>query len=35
MRERINAINGKINIVSEINHGVKFNIQLPIFMKKK
>jgi two-component system sensor histidine kinase UhpB len=35
MRERINAINGKINIVSKINHGVKFNIQLPIFMKKK
>jgi two-component system sensor histidine kinase UhpB len=35
MRERINEINGKIDIKSSINQGVRFNIQLPIFMKKK
>jgi two-component system sensor histidine kinase UhpB len=35
MRERINEMNGKIDITSEINQGVRFNIQLPIFKKKK
>jgi len=35
MRERINEINGKIEITSEVNQGVRFNIQLPIFKKKK
>jgi len=34
MRERINEIHGKINIVSTINRGVKLNIQLPITRKK-
>jgi two-component system, NarL family, sensor histidine kinase UhpB len=34
MRERINEIHGKINIVSNINRGVKLNIQLPITRKK-
>jgi two-component system sensor histidine kinase UhpB len=34
MRERINEIHGKINIVSDINQGVKLNIQLPIHRKK-
>ena len=34
MRERINEIDGKINITSEINQGVQFNIQLPITRKK-
>jgi signal transduction histidine kinase len=34
MRERINEINGKINITSEINQGVQFNIQLPIARQK-
>jgi two-component system, NarL family, sensor histidine kinase UhpB len=34
MRERINEIHGKINIVSDINQGVKLNIQLPITRKK-
>jgi two-component system, NarL family, sensor histidine kinase UhpB len=35
MRERINEINGKINIMSELNQGVKLKIQLPILKKKK
>jgi two-component system sensor histidine kinase UhpB len=35
MRERINEIQGKINIVSDINRGVKLNIQLPVLKKKK
>ena len=35
MRERINEINGKINIMSDINRGVKLSIQLPISNKKK
>ena len=34
MRERINEIHGKINIVSNINRGVKLNIRLPIIRKK-
>jgi signal transduction histidine kinase len=34
MRERINEIHGKINIVSNINRGVKLNIRLPITRKK-
>jgi two-component system sensor histidine kinase UhpB len=34
MRERINEIYGKINIVSDINQGVKLNIQLPVIRKK-
>jgi two-component system sensor histidine kinase UhpB len=34
IRERINEIKGKINIVSDINRGVKLNIQLPITRKK-
>jgi signal transduction histidine kinase len=34
MRERINEIDGKINITSEINQGVQFNIQLPVKRKK-
>jgi two-component system sensor histidine kinase UhpB len=34
MRERINEIHGKISIVSDINQGVKLNIQLPITRKK-
>ncbi len=34
IRERINEIHGKINIVSNINRGVKLNIQLPITRKK-
>jgi two-component system sensor histidine kinase UhpB len=34
MRERINEIDGKINITSVINQGVQFNIQLPITRKK-
>ena len=34
MRERINEIHGKINIVSNINQGVNLNIQLPIIRKK-
>ncbi len=35
MRERINEISGKINIMSELNQGVKLKIQLPILKKKK
>jgi two-component system sensor histidine kinase UhpB len=35
IRERINEINGKINITSELNQGVKLKIQLPILKKKK
>ena len=35
MRERINEINGKINILSKFNQGVKINIQLPIKQKNK
>ena len=35
MRERINEIDGKINITSNINQGVQFNIQLPITRKNK
>jgi two-component system sensor histidine kinase UhpB len=34
MRERINEIDGKINITSNINQGVQFNIQLPVRRKK-
>jgi two-component system sensor histidine kinase UhpB len=34
MRERINEIHGKINIVSDINQGVQFTIQLPMIRKK-
>jgi signal transduction histidine kinase len=34
MRERINEIDGKINITSNINQGVQFNIQLPVTRKK-
>ncbi len=34
MRERINEIDGKINITSNINQGVQLNIQLPITRKK-
>jgi two-component system sensor histidine kinase UhpB len=34
MRERINEINGKMNIMSDINQGVQFNIQLPVMRKK-
>jgi len=34
MRERINEIHGKISIVSDINQGVKLNIQLPMTRKK-
>jgi signal transduction histidine kinase len=34
MRERINEIDGKINITSDIKQGVQFNIQLPIQRKK-
>jgi two-component system sensor histidine kinase UhpB len=34
MRERINEIHGKINIVSDINRGLKLSIQLPITRKK-
>ncbi len=34
MRERINEIKGKINIMSNINQGVQINIQLPITRKK-
>jgi signal transduction histidine kinase len=34
MRERIYEINGKINIASNINQGVQFNIQLPVIEKK-
>ena len=35
MRERINEINGKMNITSDINQGVQLNIQLPITTKNK
>ena len=34
MRERINEINGKMNITSDVNQGVQFNIQLPVMRKK-
>ena len=34
MRERINEIDGKINITSNVNQGVQLNIQLPITRKK-
>ena len=34
MRERIYEIDGKINITSNINQGVQFNIQLPVIRKK-
>jgi two-component system sensor histidine kinase UhpB len=34
MRERINEIHGKINIVSDINQGVQLKIQLPMIRKK-
>ena len=34
MRERINEIDGKINITSNINQGVQLNIQLPVRRKK-
>ena len=34
MRERINEIDGKINITSDIKQGVQLNIQLPIARKK-
>ena len=34
MRERINEIDGKINITSNFNQGVQLNIQLPMTRKK-